>query len=467
MRALGWGLVLGLGIGAGSAGEAAKDTVFKLREKSVFDVNDADFIRGQRGECQEKPFADVKAYPAFKSAKPIYGSVRFAAPYNETNASVGMLFYFAADESGGTAKGYDRLYFDLNRDLDLRNDPVLKPHKSPPTEARLRYSSIKQQAIFELFSVNFDFGPAGTRPVEILPRLTISTYEGDTNEYKQVTFGRTRLYEGEIKLGGQSYNARLGNDYVIFGRLDGPQTTLKLMPKGSSLREISWWGGDRLCAVHKFGGQFYTFAATPTGDELRVRPYTGELGRFEIGAGGRKVDTLTARGSLRGADKNVAVGDLKENDGSPEAVSRCELPAGDYLPSYLSIRLGRLEVDVSDNYHSDGKPRDRAGRPLVYGMTIRKDKPFVLDFSNPPDVMFALPAKDQRVKLGDELMVKAVLVDSKLDIMIRGLDDTTRKTKTGRDGKPMSYERNLSLDPTVIITRTNGEKVAEGVMPFG
>ena len=116
---------------------------------------------------------------------------------------------------------------------------------------------------------------------------------------------------------------------------------------------------------------------------------------------------------------------------------------------------------------SDGKPRERGDRPAVYGITIRKDKPFVLDFSNKPDVMFASPAKDQRVKLGSSLEVKAVLVDSNLDMMIRDLDDTTRKQTKDADGKPLGYERNLSLDPQVIITRANGEKVAEGVMPFG
>jgi len=52
-------------------------------------------------------------------------------------------------------------------------------------------------------------------------------------------------------------------------------------------------------------------------------------------------------------------------------------------------------------------------------------------------------------------------VDPKLDAMIRELDDTTRKENSN------GYQHNLSLDPTVVITRANGEKVASGVMPFG
>ena len=67
-------------------------------------------------------------------------------------------------------------------------------------------------------------------------------------------------------------------------------------------------------------------------------------------------------------------------------------------------------------------------------------------------------------------MVKAVLIDPELDIMIRRLDDTARKQKkeyATPNGQKRTIERNKSLDPKVVITRADGEKVAEGVMPFG
>ena len=83
--------------------------------------------------------------------------------------------------------------------------------------------------IFDCVAVNFDFGPAGMRPVQLMPRLMISVYEKE--EYKQMTFVRTRLYMGEIKIGGAPYEARLGNDYAISGRLDTPGTVLVLSPK--------------------------------------------------------------------------------------------------------------------------------------------------------------------------------------------------------------------------------------------
>jgi hypothetical protein len=165
------------------------------------------------------------------------------------------------------------------------------------------------------------------------------------------------------------------------------------------------------------------------------------------------LDNFRLTGSLDALDWAVAAGgDLK--DGRPAEVSRCGVPVGDYLPEFLTLQFGRLQTELSQNYHSEGKRQSRDGRPSVYGITIRKDRPFALNFTNKPNVMFTSPTTNQRVKTGDELQVMAVLVDPKLDIMIRRLADTTQL--------PI-----LSLDPKVVITRLNGEKVARGVMPFG
>ncbi len=89
-----------------------------------------------------------------------------------------------------------------------------------------------------------------------------------------------------------------------------------------------------------------------------------------------------------------------------------------------------------------------------------------MNFSNTPDVVFASPAKDLRFKPGENLDVQAVLVDPKLDIMIRGLDDTSVEVdKKFSDGT--AYKRPKSLDPSIVIARADGEVVAEGVLPFG
>jgi hypothetical protein len=274
-------------------------------------------------------------------------------------------------------------------------------------------------------------------------------------------------------------------------------------------------GADQLRAIHKIQGTHYRFSATPAGDKLFVRPYEGDFGTFRIGAGWRFILNKNVSGSLISKDAALAVGKGFERDW-PKPTRSCSLPVGDYLPAMLTLTLGPLRISVSDNYHSDGKPRDRAGLPPVYGIKIRKDKPFVLDFSNKPDVIFASPAADLRLKPGEQLSVKAVLVDPELDIMIRGLEakpsyaDSTLLVKLSilvliifgilwlllprlrrrcrryrflpilsalgavvlvaclialsAIGPKLSYDE---IIPRVLITRANGEKVAEGAMPFG
>lgn len=443
-----------------SAGtSAAPSEVFKLREVSVFKAGNDNFLRGQMCRCQDKPFAEVKHYPVFASQTPIFGSVKFDARSGDTNS--GALFYFAVDESRGTGKGYDRFYFDANRDRDLGNDPVAKLQPNPPDHGyKPNFAGIKTVADFDFLKINPGANSGSSNLVEIMPRLLLTG--DDKQTYRYMFFVRTRLFEGEIRIAGQKFKALLGNDYAITADLNAPASALELNGANGS---FDWWGGDRISAIHKVNGRFFTFSAEPAGT-LTVRPYAGDLGTFEVGSGVRRLTNFTVTGSFAARDWTVPVGgDIK--NGRPVEASRCQIPVGDYLPEYLTLQFGRLRIELSQNYHSEGKRQSRDGRPDVYGMTIRKDRPFVLDFTNQPDVMFTSPTNAQRVKVGETLSVMAVLVDPKLDIMIRRLEDSTHKQTKDAVGKPLGYERNLSLDPHVFITRANGEKVAEGVMPFG
>jgi len=267
------------------------------------------------------------------------------------------------------------------------------------------------------------------------------------------------LRRSRIKIDGIRYD-------VLLAPYRG--TDFCLIPKSNPQNYPRWLGAEQSKSTHAIGGKYYSFAKTPEGDKLLVRSFEGDFGTFEVGAGGRKIEEIGMQGSLRSKDTSVAAGGELEN-GWPKPAKSCRLPVGDYLPSYLTIIFGRLRISVSNNYYSDGQRR-RGSRTDVYGIKVRQDKPFIFDFSNKPEVIFVSPAKDHRVKLGQELKVEAVLIDPELDIMIRRLYDTTRKEKkeyATPDGQKRTFERDVSLDPKVIITRANGEKVDEGVMPFG
>ncbi len=428
--------------------EQTKQFVFNLDEVSVFDVGELSryFLRGQSTSCKDGPYRPVK-YPVFKSEKPLYGRISFAGRTAEFHAPAG--YHFALDESAGTDKGYDRFYFDHNCDLDLTNDTPLASLQNPPDGALLGYSSTEQEVCFESFEVTFDFGSADKRAIEIMPRLMIR--QGGRSEFSFIT---TKVRKGQIDIGEAGYDALLGYTYSVGRSLNQPSTAFYLIPKSDLGQPLRWLGGNNLKAMHAIGGKYYRFATTPTGDKLFASSYDGTLGIFEVGAGERDLQDVSIQGSLRSEDTAVAVGGEMEH-GRLTSAKSCRLPVGDYLPAYLTITFGRLSISVSNNYHADGQPRRPSSHPPIYGIKIREDKAYVFDFSNKPEVIFAKPAKDHRVKLGQELTVKAVLIDPELDIMIRRLYDTGQKP------------RRVSLDPKVVITRADGEKVAEGVMPFG
>ncbi len=363
---------------------------------------------------------------------------------------------------------YDRLYFDLNRDLDLTNDPVLKPMKAPPWDAIPQFSwSHSEKMVFQYLEVQFDYGPGvGLKPFRILPWFE----SNENNKQRTMYFVAATACEGTIRIGTHHYAALLAQAHLITGRFDRPSTALYRRPLDT--REQHGYRGfdaDVLGTMQRVDSQLYVISASPLGDKLMVKPYRGDYGAFQIGPGGRDIKEIGLSGSLCSPTAALSVGSDRTAEGLREKISRCQVPVGDYLPAYLTIEYGPLRIGLADNHHSDGKPRD-AERRRAYNIKIRKDKPFVLDFSNRPEVLFASPAKDQTFRPGDEIRVAAVLVDPVLDVMIRSLSDARRTQKATfslGNGAEINYGKDLSLDPLVAITDSAGKTVSQGEMPFG
>jgi len=417
------------------------DRTFTLEEVSLFDLDDQQVMGLRLGHwvrCTEAPDPNVVAYPTFKSQHPLYGTL--SLPYPPDKQSSSTAYRFAIDESGTTGQGYDRLYFDLNHDGDLTNDKILAVPKDPADRPILGFRGT-QQVCFETVAIPLPFDAQSSHPLELMPRLM-----GSPNG-KVLGFVATKARKGQIQLGDRKYDVLLGHVYVLAGWFDNPRVTLYVVPAGGE--RFGWGDGNPLAYTQKINGTFYRFSATPAGDKLTVHPYAGPLGTLEVGPGDRKIGTMLISGSLRTATTTVPLG-IWVADGRPlEPARSCKLPVGDYRLDHLTVQMDGLSAVILNNYYSDGKPMDKRNRQNTYGIAIREDKPFVLEFSSKPQVLFALPASDHRVKRGQELSVKAVLIDPALDVMFRYL-------KQGQQ-----------LDPKVTITRANGEIVAQGVMPFG
>lgn len=415
-------------------------TVDLTRIDSVFGMESSlkdSFVRGVMGTHQDTPLDDIKSYGTTVAKTPWYGTVTLGEP-----GSAAHTYAYVLDKAKPTDTGYNRLILDLNRDKDLSNDKPLVPLVKQPKGSALSYSGLRWQACFQSIEVSLPFGDS-SRPLRLIPRVYVTE-----SDYVALNFVTPHAWQGKLRIEGEDYTVLLGHNYLVTGWFDAPDTGLHLIPDGGG-SPARWWGADRLKAMHVINGTTYQFSATASGDRLTVSPYTGPFGEFRIGPGERAVDRMVISGALSALDKGVAVGRDLDRD-RPSSAASCRVPVGDYLPNYINVEYGSLRIFLSDNYHADGKPRGRVLQ-RVHGIRIREDTAFVFDFSNTPEVLFASPARDLVLAPGDELSVKAVLIDPKLDFMIRRLSDT----KLG------------ALTPIVKILRANGEKLAEGTLPFG
>lgn len=467
---------------------------FKLEEAPAFgkvEINGREVQRypaGQYARCGSVPSKAVKTYPTLASKTPLYGELRFDG--NFYDPSQGKAVYFVLDQSGdqpkpaakktekkadakkadakkvvlveelalrSDASKYDRLYVDLNGDGDLTNDGVLKPAEESPFAAAGRAS---QQA-FGPFSLQADYGaPAGVKPFEMIAWVGYAQ-PGTGILY----FAASNCRRGAIKIGEQEFLAELVQARMLSGRYDRPFVELRLTPTGETnktARLLQTSLSGQLGQIPQIDGQWITTSTTPTGDQLTIAPYSGDLGVLEVGPGGRAITELGVVGRLASRGAIVAVGDARLAQAG-ELPRRFELPVGEYMPVTLIVQYGRLRFNCR-------AIADDPSKPPVASIKIQKDKPYVLGFSGKPAVDFSSPAKDASFKPGQAVMIRAMLNEPFEGIQITGLYDTTKKegeTKASVGDKTVSFPRYARLDPTIAIRSSSGEVVAEGTMPFG
>ncbi len=465
--------------GSEPAGQAAQDSqtttappnemAVALKEIPVWEAHGrvrASFLTGLPALKSPQGDSSIR-YPVLKSATPLYG--RIAAPYfpvaprdgGGSNRG-GLAFVF--DQSAGGSGSYDLLYLDENADGDLTNDTPHRVLKDAPAGLSVKGGPAVERTWFEPVKVTLPSPEAGPRIIELLPCTW--TYEGRT---QVVRFVPAQVHTGRFEVDGKSYEAFLGYEYRLTASLNEPSSALRLVSQDG--KRASYLGVEQLNAMPVLGGKYYRFSCTPAGDKLFVQRYDGPLGVLELGPGSRDIKGLEMMGELQSQAAVIGIGfDRIDEKGMPQGVGRCEIPVGDYRASYMNASLGKVRFAFSGNYYESAASQTRLSPEARYGIAIRTEKPFVLDFSNKPVVVFVRPTGNDPIYRGREVRVEAVLVDPVLNIMIRRLEDMShaeKKSYKTPDGQEMTYEEGLSLDPKVTIARANGEIVAEGTMPFG
>jgi len=426
-----------------------------------------DFQRGYPVYGQREPDESTR-YPAFATEDVWYGTLQIGAWRDSDKLSAAI----AITKSARDVERCDLLYVDTDFDGDLTDEtPSRTTEDERETILLPNYwrSTGDDQIIIHFKPVTLDLPEQyPLRPYTVYPFIVKGTakIDDEEQEYLSLFYRRPTAMTGKASLFGKKYTVMLGE--LSVGTYESPTTTILLGTedgqRGGSHYE------KRLGWLRYEDGRFWEFSASPDGSRLKVAPCTGAMGVLRLSAGDRSFEEVTMRGYISSKTRAVPLGDVDNRGeyGGFEASRECRLPVGDYMPSWVTLNYGNLRLFVSESYHSDGKPRDST-RQRHYAIQIREDKPFVFDFSDEPDVLFALPGKDAEFKPGDKVEVKPVLYVPALDMMIRNVYDTQEKVeKTETFGDQTStYKTDKSLDPTVVIRNSQGEVMAEGTAPFG
>ena len=449
--------------------EDAGELRFPLQEVSILSMSARDSAlaatlqAGQWSACRRQRDAAARAYPPLESARPLFGAAALEA--QPAGPEAPKSFRWAIDESRGTGTGYDRLYFDANGDLDLTNDPPVEPMKVQPVWARSVSGPGRRDVTFDGLDVALDRGSeAGAPPLRLVPRLVVERSGSAALGLIPAT-----ARQGQVRIGEASYEAVLGHTHGLSARFDRPTTGLYLISLVPGAEPGHWPGGDELRTMHHVGEALCRFAATPAGDQLIARPCRGETGLFEVGPGGRDVAETLACGYLRSEDAVVPVG--RPQEGLPELrmARQARVPVGDYAAGFIDVVLGSLSISVSDRGYSTvdtGEPQGESAAPAI---RIRREKPFVLDFSIKPTLVFIKPAEGARFRPGQPIEVNAALLDPVLNLLIRRIADRTRKVERRvalPDGTLSARMEYADVNATVTLSDSAGSPVATTVMPF-
>ena len=423
------------------------------------------YPRGQFIICSDRPSREVKAYPKLKSKRALYGSVIFSPSGPDSRS--GTKYCFVLDESGeeqpaadekvsepGRSRPprlkHDRLYFDLNGDLDLTNDAPLKLATKPPFEG----IHLPDARLFADLVVKFDFGsPLGKRGFAMVPLL-----RSLGPEYAILELVPKTARQGTIRIAGQEYSVFLAQSQVISGRFDHSLVSAEFSPRTDTSARLASSLSGPLGAIRVIDDQVVKLSASPLGDRLTIEPYQGECGLLKVGSGGRAITGLGIAGVLRSKSGEVRAGDGRFQEA--DLPRQIKLPVDDYLPMNLVIQHGRLRFACRMHFEPLGDD-GRSPRELPYSIKIRKDEPFVLTFSGKPAVSFSSPRKGQTFKPGQSVMVRALLTEPTQGIAITGLWDVSTKV-ADKEGRDLTR-----LDPSIVIRNAKGEEVARGKMPFG
>ena len=272
-----------------------------------------------------------------------------------------------------------------------------------------------------------------------------------------------KFFRAPVSIGGEEFTAYFTEQTFEVRERSVKQSLVYLISEdyAPSQRPLYWRMNDPRQTYQQIAGVLYTCSIKEDRSAVVFTPCQGRTGWLQISCGDRAVnDVNIIRCYLRSKDSMLMLTESSENSFS--------VPAGDYDYASVSVDFDTLRVSILNNRYMDaGQTEPSEEKPLQVG----EGQVLTFDFSAKPEVFFTKITDGMEFKPGDEIKMAAVLVDTKLNMMVSRLYDNSKmvtKELKDRNGNVVrTYEVMKTLEPTVQITRADGTLTAEGKMPFG
>jgi hypothetical protein len=365
-------------------------------------------------QCVAGRPADVTSYPAFTSAEPLFGEIRFPLDRGRDGHETYRLCLVALDESKGTGTGYDTLYLDVNGNRDLADDKPSTPVASPP-----QAEHAPPRSVF-LSDVSLPAEKdAGVASVALSPCIYGSAEPGKVG----VTFFPAQARRGNVRIAGRKYEVRLSTASVT-GRYDTSLTKFVLY-RPQTRPIVSWPGVYGPQAEEKISGppskmwyirdRWWKLKTNAAGDRVSVEEYKGPTGILRAGKPGEQYEM---KGYLMSRGTELAVVEPgSKSEASYRMTAQQRLPVGDYAIEHMAFQVRDWHVEVDRDY----PPYDREGgdaRADEYFIRIRERETFDLEPPRSVSIRIVSPEASEVHRPGDKVAVRGGLVDSELGIIV-------------------------------------------------
>lgn len=391
------------------------------------------------GTLSSTPPAGLKL-PKFTTPKPAFGTVTIA----------GKSFCIALDDKADAVSFYKRLYFDANSNKDLTDDPPVA------TRLSLNYGSYYETVNITIkangksrpysFSIGANDYGAMVKKGEITPENVSAMLELNC------------AYTGEFDLAGKHYRVALAdmNCNGTIGDVYTADVKNGVMATSAGKQVVFREGDAFLMTANKqfdandllvlgshlvVGGATYAVRVDLAGPKLILEPVTGKLAALTL-------PKETSGCELVSADKKTSVMMI-------DPAAQVAIPPG----SYGIVKTMLTKPDAQ----GDSWCAVAQGSSGTAAFTASLDRPTALKFGEP----FTLRIEASKGQSQDDPKVRdaqfTLSITDALGLDVRGVFHVAGdQTKLG-----ISKDKSHPAEPTYIVTKPGGAKLARGQFEYG